>query len=211
MIPKPKIQKWTNWGKYQSCHKQFQRPLWTFQPYFLAAWTFSPTSPSKQICKRMFEIFFMWTFAETLTKENAEKLYPWWWGEPLWALTERLPGDWKAKWNVTRQSHLIIVTETTKRHIRSEKGSDKEQDDNYLSLRLYFKRKTKTMMTLKYTREKNMTLKLMFMKRKAVWGLTVNEMILSKSITGAMWKSNTKYWRRQTFRNHHQNIWFNFS
>ena len=42
-----------------------------------------------------------------------------------------------------------------------------------------------------------------------VWELlTVNEMILSKSITGAMWKSNTKYWRRETYKNH--TIWFWF-
>ena len=117
--PKPKFQKWTNWGKYQSCHKQFQRPLWTFQPYFLAAWTFSPTSPSKWICKRIFkEQKFRWTFSEILTKENAEKLYPWWWGEPLWALTGRLPWDWKAKWNVVRQTHLIIVTKMAKRQKR---------------------------------------------------------------------------------------------
>ena len=38
--------------KYQSCHKQFQCPVWTFQPYFLVAWTFSLTSPSRQMCKR---------------------------------------------------------------------------------------------------------------------------------------------------------------
>ena len=38
-------------------------------------------------------------------------------------------------------------------------------------------------------------------------------MILSKSMTGAMWKSNTKYWRRQTFKNDSveiviTNMWF---
>ena len=49
MKSKPKVRRWKIWGKYQSCHKQFQCPLWTFQPYFLVAWTFSPTSPSKQI------------------------------------------------------------------------------------------------------------------------------------------------------------------
>ena len=30
--------------------------------------------------------------------------------------------------------------------------------------------------------------------------LTVNDMILSKSMTGAMWKSNTKYWKYFNFR-----------
>ena len=38
--------------KYQSCHKQFQCPVWTFQPCFLVAWTFSLTSPSRQMCER---------------------------------------------------------------------------------------------------------------------------------------------------------------
>ena len=37
-------------------------------------------------------------------------------------------------------------------------------------------------------------------------GLTVNEMILSKSMTGAMWKSNTKYWTRRSFKNHSVNV-----
>ena len=59
---------------------------------------------------------FICEFSEVLTKENCEKLYPWRWGEALWALTKRVPWDWKAKWNVTSQSHLIIVTEKAKRH-----------------------------------------------------------------------------------------------
>ena len=55
---KPQGPKVKSWEKYQSCHKLFQCPLWTFQPYFLVAWTFSPTSPSKQICLN----FYMWIF-----------------------------------------------------------------------------------------------------------------------------------------------------
>lgn len=58
MLSNPKVQRWKGWEKYQSCHKLFQCPLWTFQPYFLVAWTFSPTSPSKQICLN----FYMWIF-----------------------------------------------------------------------------------------------------------------------------------------------------
>ena len=58
MLSNPKVQRWKGWEKYQSCHKLFQCPLWTFQPYFLVAWTFSPTSPSKQICLN----FYVWIF-----------------------------------------------------------------------------------------------------------------------------------------------------
>ena len=32
---------------------------------------------------------------------------------------------------------------------------------------------------------------------QTTWGLTVSVMILSKSITGGMWKSNTKYCEKQ--------------